>query len=276
MNVDRRLGVIARATVIEVTVVLAICSMLPALAQAAATINLSASPTPTSTPTSPDALRPYGTSAMRPPYSRIYVFSVSCAAFPCKIRLTETASARRRRLRRLDRLNGPEIIMNPDPDGGLFAVWFQRSDFNQYLLASAVRRYGSVQLNAVAVLTDADGSRVTAGRRITLLPPKPKPGPQPVPPGSPPSNCRTAVTAYCAAQAVKQQVAGATDASCRRLSSNEFRCKWADEAGSQIFFAGTAMATRYPNGWNVVSKQTCDGNINGMNGYRACQLSDYP
>src|SRR5436190_763828 len=103
-----------------------------------------------------DQLHPFGASAKRPPWFPVYAFSVSCGAVPRRIRLTERAFANGRHIRALDRFRGPTIVMSQQPPpGGIFAVWFQRSDFNQHLLSATVARYGSVQLHVTAVSTDA-------------------------------------------------------------------------------------------------------------------------
>jgi hypothetical protein len=117
-------------------------------------------------------LHPFGASAKRPPWYPLFAFSVSsCSALPCRIRLTERAFANGRHVRALDRLRGPTIVMPQQPaPGRFFAVWFQRSDFDQRRLSDAVNRYGSVQFRVTAFLTDAQGDKVTARRTLSVLP----------------------------------------------------------------------------------------------------------
>jgi hypothetical protein len=118
-----------------------------------------------------DQLRPFGASVDRPPWFPVYAFSVSCSALPCSVRLTERAFAQGRHIAGLDRLHDPAIVMNRQPPPGqVFAVWFQRTDFDQHLLSAAVARYGSVQIHMTALSTDAEGNKVAANRTVSIAP----------------------------------------------------------------------------------------------------------
>lgn len=125
-----------------------------------------------------DQLTSFGPGRIRLPYSRIYAFTVSCSVLPCTIQLTQAPFGGKHRLWRLRDLHNAPIVMSSQPGpGSLFAVWWVRSDFDQALLGADVSRYGSVVLRVKAVLTDGHGSSITATRRITMLPPKPRPLP---------------------------------------------------------------------------------------------------
>jgi hypothetical protein len=147
-----------------------------------------------------DALTAYGPSTAHVPFSRAYVFAVSCAAFPCQIQLTERATAKGRHVAGLDKTNGPQITMAQQPSAGpepqcteeeenesvisgtcarkeaweerqaqeIFAVWFTRGDLNEKLLNGTLKRDRAVVLHATATLTDATGRRITASRPIAL------------------------------------------------------------------------------------------------------------
>ena len=123
-----------------------------------------------------DQLTAFGPARIHLPYTRIFAFSVSCAAVPCTINLTEAAFAGKLRLRGLRDLLPANIPMRHQPGpGGIFATWYTRGDFNQTVLAADVKRYGSVTFKMNGVLSDAQGGSFTAMRQVTVLGPKPKP-----------------------------------------------------------------------------------------------------
>ncbi|HEU0250498.1 MAG TPA: hypothetical protein VFR48_07235, partial [Solirubrobacteraceae bacterium] len=65
-----------------------------------------------------DALIAYGPSTVHVPFSRAYVFAVSCAALPCTIELTEHATAKGQHVAGLDKTNGTPITMTQQPSAG--------------------------------------------------------------------------------------------------------------------------------------------------------------
>jgi hypothetical protein len=150
-----------------------------------------------------DALTAYGPSTVHVPFSRAYVFAVSCAVLPCEIKLTEHATANGRHIAGLDHTSGPPITMTQQPSAGpepicseeeedesliegtcarkeaweekkeaheIYAVWFVRSDFNGRLLNGTLKRDRTVVLHVTATLTDAVGKQIAASRPITLRP----------------------------------------------------------------------------------------------------------
>jgi len=151
---------------------------------------------PPSKPTAPvrDALKNFGASSKTPPYFRLYAFTTTCAALPCRIKLTERAFAGHRRLPRLDKTRLPMIVQRSIPKKGVYAVWFQRHDFDESLLAADIKRYGAVELRVTGRILDSRGGQSSATRTIVLHA-KPKPAkPAPVQPPTQLQKIENAVT----------------------------------------------------------------------------------
>lgn len=146
-----------------------------------------------------DALVPYGASTDSVPFARLYAFSASCAVLPCRITLTEHATARGRTLPSLGILDEPPAVMTEQPPSpgpepctpeeaaepfspceealeawekrkshDVYAVWFTPRELSHARLVAALKRYGSVALHVTGVLTDANGQRAVATRTINL------------------------------------------------------------------------------------------------------------
>jgi hypothetical protein len=113
----------------------------------------------------PDELAVSGPGDVRLPHSKIELYSVSCGAPPCRIKLTERAFVRRKHIAGLDRRNLPPII---EGGGGGYAVSFAQSELRQTLLRQTIARYGSLVLHFTATMTNAAGVRTTAKRTIGL------------------------------------------------------------------------------------------------------------
>jgi hypothetical protein len=113
----------------------------------------------------PDELAVSGPGDVHLPQSKIELYSVSCAAPPCRIKLSERAFVRGKHIAGLDRQN-----LKPIAEGGgeAYTVSFAQSGLRQALLRRTIARYGALELRFAATMTDAAGGRTTATRTIAL------------------------------------------------------------------------------------------------------------
>jgi hypothetical protein len=113
----------------------------------------------------PDELDVFGHGEVRLPYSRINVFSVTCASPPCEVALTEQAFAAGKRVSGLDGRPASSTISSTVP----VVVSLQRAALDQALLKRSVARRGSVALYFTATVTDASGGHATGNRTIEIV-----------------------------------------------------------------------------------------------------------
>lgn len=221
----------------------------------------------------PDTLANYGPSTIHVPYARLYAFSISCAALPCRITLSERATAGGRPSPGLGISNGAPVVMNEQPK--LYAVWFVPSELKQKLLGSTLKRYGSVTLHVTGTLTDATGKQVVATRTITLRPPTPHPKPKPHKPSLPPTLAQRAQTAV--ANELKRTykiLAQEEKTHCYRITDNRYKCSWEGVTEVQGL-AGTYSYCAGPRGTAIVLfyREGTEVTISFSGRYNAC---NYP
>ncbi len=230
-----------------------------------------------------DALAKYGPSTVHVPFSRLYGFSVSCAALPCRIALTARATAGGRPAPGLDIPTGAVAVMNEQPGEDLYAVWFTSSELKRTLLDNTLKRYGAVALHVTGTLTDATGKRVVATRTITLLPAKPKPKPhKPSPPKpSPPPTMTQRAQSAVVNELKRTYEIGSDDeyVHCNGTTTSRYICSWSGftvtAEGNFMSLSGEYSYCESPRGTAVVNFHS-DGTEVTISFSGRYQLCNYP
>jgi hypothetical protein len=114
----------------------------------------------------PDELDPFGPGAVHLPVARVAVYAATCAALPCRVRVSVSAFAGGRPVPGLTGRSGESITSSPS--GGPAVVSFPLAVLNRNLLGQTIARKGYVRLRFTTTITDAHGGHTTASRTITF------------------------------------------------------------------------------------------------------------